>query len=442
MRFLNEQINKITKPTPLQLIILDGLKMCKELWYTFLIRSRIDEICKQIMVRKLRRKSQINVVFVASFLSQWKYQPLYELMKKTPRFNPIILVAPMRHHEQSPDYFELKRKLFADNIEFIDFVSLSETDKNIRKSLNPDVLFYTQPYYHIYDKRVDSHSFKNKLICYSDYGFIIGNYEWEYDSEFLNRAWIVFSSSSFYKRQSSLYAINKGRNAQVVGYLNADRYAQYEANPSLSKNRNSWKPQEKLKKRIVWTPHFSITQDTVLHQGNFLQMADDMLLIAKKYADQVQFSFKPHPSLYSLLVRHPQWGKERTDAYYEQWAKGENTQLDNGEFIDLFVTSDAIINDSGSFIAEYIYSKNPALNCFANMEETIQRLNNLMKMALKCQYIGSSVEEIERFINDVVLDGHDILYEKREAFYEKYLKTPSGESVTMNIYNSILSAIG
>ena len=86
------------------------LKKCQEIWFYFLVVSRIDELRKWGKVHKLQKESQINVVFVATFLSQWKYQRLYELMRQNLRFNPIILVAPMRHHEQSPDYLGLKKK--------------------------------------------------------------------------------------------------------------------------------------------------------------------------------------------------------------------------------------------------------------------------------------------------------------------------------------------
>lgn len=418
------------------------ISKCQELWCYFLILSRIDKFTKWIQVRKLRKKSQINVVFVATFLSQWKYQRLYELMKQNPRFNPIILVAPMRYHEQSPDYLGLKKKFDETKVDYIDFDQLPESDKDIRKSISPDILFYIQPYYHIYDKRVDSHSFKDKLICYTFYSFELYDHDWVYDLEFLERAWKVYYITEYHKKVASEYAINKGRNIEVVGYVNADQYAESAKQLSEDNQLMVWKPQFVMKKRIIWTPHFSITPDTTLYQGNFLAMAETMLQIAEKYKDTVQFSFKPHPSLYSVLCRLSEWGKERTDAYYAKWADGESTQLDNGEFVDLFMTSDAMINDSGSFTAEYIYTLKPALNCFVDADRVYNTMNAIGKAALECQYKGSSREEVEQFIEDVVLTGNDTLQEKREAFYKQYLQIPYGESVTMNIYNSIIKAIG
>lgn len=402
------------------------------------IYTRFDELRKKIRVLQLRRKPQINVVFIASFLSQWKYQPLYNLFKSDPKFCPVILVAPMRHHEQSPDYLGLKRKLIDDNIDYIDFDLLSEKDKDIRKSLKPDILFYIQPYYHIYDKRIDSHSFKDKLICYTVYGFQIYKLDWGYNLEFMERAWKVFYAFESNKQMAVKYTYNKGRNVEIVGYLNADMYASAKKRVLSGNSVSVWKQQRSPKKKVVWTPHLSITADSALHQGNFLHMADDMLYVAAKYADQIQFSFKPHPSLYATLCMCTEWGKDKTDAYYAKWASGENTQLDNGEFVDLFIQSDAMINDSGSFTAEYIYTLKPALNCFINYDEAKNNMTDLGRCALSCQYRGNTLPEIESFLQDIVLGEKDPLGEARKEYYNKYLLPSSANSVTENIYNSIM----
>ena len=72
-------------------------------------------------------------------------------------------------------------------------------------------------------------------------------------------------------------------------------------------------------------------------------------------------AFKPHPILKPKLYKHALWGKERTDAYYHCWETMENTQLEMSDYIDLFMTSDAMIFDSVSFMTEYLYTKKPAL---------------------------------------------------------------------------------
>lgn len=404
------------------------------LWYHFVIVTRLNDLYQWCYVRYLRHKNQVNVVFVATLLSQWKYQRVYELLKADGRFNTTILVAPMRHYENSEDYVAMKRMLDSNGVDYVDWEKLSEKDKNIRKSLRPDVMFYVQPYYHIYDKRVDSHSFKDKLICYSGYALALFDYDFGYDLEFHNRAWKVFATNIYEKNAAINSSLTHGRNCDYVGYINSDFYLQKVEN-------NVWKEQRKTKKKIIWSPHFSIFMDSPLRQSNFLAMSDIMLSIAKKYKDSIQFAFKPHPKLQRELYMHPDWGKEKTDMYYNQWSSMENTQYVCGDFYDLFMTSDGMINDSASFTLEYLFSQKPAIFCFRDLEHTMKKMYPIGISALSVQYYGTTQNEIEHFIDDIILQGHDTKQQIRADFYQKYLIPPQRGTVSMAMYQSILKKL-
>ena len=68
--------------------------------------------------------------------------------------------------------------------------------------------------------------------------------------------------------------------------------------------------------------------------------AADMVELAKKYQDSIQFAFKPHPVLKFRLINI--WGEQKTEEYYKLWETMPNTQLETGDYIDLFLTSDAL----------------------------------------------------------------------------------------------------
>lgn len=411
------------------------LKKILVIWYYLTIPTGIDRLYKKIYIRTLKLKSHVNVVFVVTLSSQWKYEKVYRLMKEDKRFNPVILLAPMRHYEQSNDYSLMRKHLDDNHIDYIDYLTMPERNKTIRNSLKPDILFYAQPYYHMYDKRVDSHSFKDKLICYAPYGFPTYDLEWGYDMEFHNRAWKVFHNGKINMELAKKYALNKGKNVELVGYLNADIY--------LTKTPvNVWKQQKKEKKKVIWAPHFSIFPDSALDQSNFISMAAFMLEIAHEFSDSIQFSFKPHPALLFQLYLHPDWGSQKAEDYYHAWECMENTQLDQGDFFDLFMTSDGMINDSGSFTAEYIYSKNPAINCFANIVKTKSNLSVVGLEALDVQYYGTSKEEIVDFLVNVILNGVDPKEQQRLSFYDKYLLPHNQKGVAQGIYDSIKMGLG
>ena len=161
--------------------------------------------------------------------------------------------------------------------------------------------------------------------------------------------------------------------------------------------------------------------------------------IAKKYENQVQIVFKPHPLLRQALYRLNGWGKERTDANYNKWAKGTNTAFIDGDYVDLFKSSDAIINDSGSFTIEYLYVRKPCL--YLNNYDRQTDANTVTLQAFDCWYKAATEEEIENFVKNVVLGGEDPLEEKRHAFYKEVLLPPNGKTVAENIINEIIKGI-
>ena len=403
------------------------------LWLSII--TRYDELRKKQYVARLGQKEIINVVFIATFSSQWKYDDLYRRFEHHPRFNPIIILIPMRHFEQAPDFANMRAHLQQEGFSYLDFMQVSEEEKNIRETLNPDILFYPQPYYHIYDKRVDSHSFKDKLICYSFYSFQDYALDWNYNLEFHERAWKIFHNTTCDLSMSKKYALNKGRNVVITGYLNADKYR-------YSRPVDVWKPQPVKKKRVIWSPHFSITPDSALYQGNFPVMAEMMVRLAEKYSKTVQFALKPHPNLLRQLYLHPEWGQEKADAYYQLWRDMPNTQIVDGTFYDLFLTSDGMINDSGSFTVEYLYTKNPAINCFRDINDTYQKMTYVGQKAVDIQYKMKDLADVERFVQEVIVEGKDEKNEERKDFYMEFLMPPDDAPVVDNIFNEICKSLG
>ena len=255
---------------------------------------------------------------------------------------------------------------------------------------------------------------------------------WSYDQPLHNYAWKLFYPTELHRKDAQAFALNRGRNIEVVGYPNADHFLRGGFD-------DVWKPQNRTKKRVIWAPHFTIKPGYV-SQSNFLWMADFMLSVAKKYSDKIQFVFKPHPLLFSELCKHAKWGEEKTKQYYDEWQSGENTQLESGTFIDLFMTSDAMIHDSGSFCVEYHYSGNPVMYVARNFEEQVAEKGEFGQLAMRQHYVGKDEEDIIRFIEKTVLHGDDPKKDARKRFLEQYLTPPHGKTVTENTMDILLKA--
>ena len=159
-----------------------------------------------------------------------------------------------------------------------------------------------------------------------------------------------------------------------------------------------------------------------------------MLQMAEEYKGKVQFVFKPHPMLKEKLYKIDSWGVERTDKYYDGWESLPNGSFVNGNYVDLFMTSDALIHDCSSFTAEYLYVNKPVM--FLSKKERIQQFNVFADACFKVHYHGASITDIESFIDNVI-NGVDPMLEERTKFINAQLIPKSNETVAGTIYREL-----
>ena len=391
------------------------LKYCIYIyWYTYL----------PIKVFLVRRKKIINVAFVLSDLGKWKTESLYNEMLGHCRFNPIIYIIPYVNRDNKglsilKDY--LKKKKY-------DYYDL-DNGKLFSDIIQPDIIFYQEPYNNIIPSQYVYKRNFSSLFCYAAYGFHWINNEWISNQTLKNFCWQVYYENDIVVKGIPSLMTNKGKNSFVTGLPMTDIFLQ----PGVIKN-NPWKKQDSKKFKIIWAPHHTLLEDSRIHNSTFLTYCDYMIDLAEKYKDKIQIAFKPHPVLITRLYQI--WGKSKTDEYYAKWNSGDNTQLVLGEYVSLFMNSDAMIHDCGSFMIEYHYTRNPIL-FLLNEANQNKDINEFGRMAFDLHYKGRCRKDVEDFIENVI-DGKDEMKPLREAFYNNHLLPPNGKSASENIIKAIL----
>ena len=401
----------------------------KHFFYPYVWEPMLDR-----RVKALRQKKAITVAFVTMDVAMWKYQGLYDLLRQDKRFRLYVVISPsvkfsrdqqIRDAQRMRDYFKQHSMPFVDwDIEH----GAKPTD--IKKTLNPDILFYTQPGQKVFTTVHSFQHFRDKLVCYTPYGFYMHKSPYQYNRPFTRMAWKLYYHTETHKRLAEQHADNRGRNVVVSGYPAYDQYA----------DRNfedTWKIKDRRVKRIVWAPHFTIAGAMLKGsqaRSHFLTMAEPMLRLAQKYEGKIQIAFKPHPRLLTELYRHPDWGKQRADAYYEQWQNLSNGQLETGLFVDLFHFSDALIHDSSSFVIDYVFFKKPEFFICDDLGSFISESDDISRMIYRSVYHGATEREITAFIDNVVIGGNDPFKETREHILKQYLLPPNGRTASENIY--------
>ena len=402
----------------------------KLLYYPKAVENRLflSSIKQKIpqLVKDMRKKDKIKVLFVVSQLAKWKTENLYQAMKMHPRFDPMIGVA-----LGIVDYPTMEAEKLNQLLGYIKEKGYSYTElrltADIENRIKPDIIFYQEASGGI-NSYIFFTSLHNVLFCYSCYGILTLTEKELYNSPYQNICWQWFVESPLIIDYAKTVMSNRAKNLVFTGSPISD-----ELLSDKEDFTDPWKPQSQPKKRIIWAPHHTIgIGKEEISYGCFLQIAEDMKKLAEKYKDCVQWVFKPHPSLKQKL--YYLWGEERTNAYWAFWADSDNCQLEGGKYTALFKYSDAMMHDCASFTVEYLYMQKP---CMYLVNGKAHPLNDLGSACYDLYYKGHNLDEIELFVNNVI-HGVDPMKEKRQHFFNEYLLPPNGKSACDNIIDRIL----
>lgn len=368
------------------------------------------------VAKRIDTSKSIDVYFMVTHGSVWKLSELYWLLDEDPRFNPVIIVCPFKvfgDDSMFKNMHHTKNQFVERGFNVISlFNDENKTWLDLHQISNNKIIFFTNPH-DVTFKQYSWQNFTQELTFYVPYHHQIDAAQWygQWQSPFHHSITRLFYVDEFHKSLAKRLMLNRADNVEVTGYPGTEAF--YTQTPL----HTSWKPQKTKMYRVIFAPHHTIDFEKNLGVCEFLNVALTMKNLAIKYQDRIQFAFKPHPILRNKLELHPKWGKEKTDEYYNFWEEGENTQLVEGEYIDLFLGSDAMIHDSGSFLAEYLYVNKPTL--YLCNETTTTRFNDYGLDCLDCCTQGGK-ESIEGFIEDV-LKGKDRKKAQRQAFISKRL---------------------
>jgi hypothetical protein len=370
------------------------------------------------LLKRLKGKKEIKVVFFVNYRSMWKADTLFKKMLQSSIFRPIILVCPDNNYGEERMFADLRNTY--DYFKAKGYPLLSSYNEESKswvklKELAPDIIFFnrpnksTIPEYH-------KHAYSNYLSCYIPYHHEAENLEDQYNTEFHAAMWKIFTSHEAPFQLHKKLSPRKGENTHITGYSVMEEVLEKIKTGHYS---NPWKNNDGRLK-IIWAPHHSVNAGKS-SWSNFVIYADLFVELAKKHCDNVIWSFKPHPLLRPKLYKLPDWGKERTDNYYRFWEENEFTQFDDGEYIDLFLSSNALIHDSGSFLIEYLYLKKPVQYLISkSVGNKFQ--NPLALEALKTLSLAHDFKEIEQFVEELIqTNGFNKHLSRYEDFYDKHI---------------------
>lgn len=378
-------------------------------WET--LKVQYDATALRIAV-KLRGGGVAKVVFFVTNGAMFPARTLFEVMLEDVSFDPVIVVIPDLRWPGLDVLSEMDR-CKADLSETFpsDRIAMARKDEHGRwvdVLDGADIVCYPLPYDDLSAACYGpAHAVgRDFLPVCVNYGY----YRSIYDRRVMGARSYAYMWKAFFECSATVdeyvrYGIVGGRNADLCGYVKMDALYRWMSRRGPSD-----------RKRILVAPHHSVVggANLSLSLSNFIRYADYFLALPERFPE-IDFIFRPHPFLFKIMRQVWQWGNTRTDRYIAAMkAKPNVIWSDGGDYFREFAESDACIQDCGSYLVEYFYTKKPCCYMLKSPEDIEEKFAPLGKKCLENCYIAYDTDAIDSFIRDVVIGGDDPKKASRE----------------------------
>lgn len=414
----------------------------------------IKSYLEQMNIERLRKQEKIIVGFITSSSQDWIGDELYWLLEKSEKFEPYIFVMATylngRGNPLKRDYCETvsffqKRGLRVKQTFDVETEHLYTWDEI---GMKPQLCIWLTPWadgfkehFHLLYYSLDT------IHAYIPYGFMIAGsedgrfIEAQYNQLIHNIAWKIFEENKIAVELAGRYSFVGNRNTVYLGYPKMDSFYGERENCTIWDQLKE-KVGNPNAKCVIYAPHHTLDKDKEpVCFSTFAQNGKKMLEFARKYHKDTVWVFKPHPLLRTKLIRNGILKDESEwKSYIKQWEDlGNAAYVNDGMYQDMMCKSDAMILDSISFLAEYMYTSHPML--FLQRKE--QRFNEFGKLVVEQLYQaeGNDFAAIDEFLQKVVLKGKDEQLEKRKKFFLENLDYKNMNYKNANAAQSIYCEI-
>ncbi len=406
---------------------------------------------------RIKAGEKLKIYFLVISAAEWSAGELYRKFEKNSNIECKVVVCPLvdRDKESMRDSYFQTREFFMNN--GYDVLEGYDFDKDEILFFDPktegvDVVVHLTSWFMSMPEAYRITSFPLSIVnCYIPYGMYMANSpdnsyvkNYVYNKEFINMQLRVYADSEKNVQGYRKYGMLHGKNVVCSGYIKMD-YFYNDKTYTDEEVKKLWKIPDgkgvKDVKKVIIAPHHSIKGYGGIRFATFQQNAHYLYYLAKKYSDGISFVLKPHPSLRVRAVEAKVFESyEEYDAYIDKWNSLPNAKVvQDGDYTNIFRTSDGMIMDSASFLGEYLYLNKPLLF----LQRNGQAFNELAEAVMDSYYKAKGTEyaDIEDFLKQVVLEENDEMKELRKQIFEKELDyyAKNGCMACDTIYNDIIS---
>lgn len=387
--------------------------------------------------RKVNNGEKIRVVFVCHRPAVWSsLKSVYEELKNDSDFDVKIVAIPnkkeipgkwMEHDiyesEGAEDFFAQYGCINGYDYEKKEWLDL--------RTLQPDYIFFQQPYNVTRCEAYKSYNVsKYARLLYVAYATdFIGDGVLEETSpkDYLNDVYFYFTQNKL-DHELIKGILDKQKNMHsrpvLTGFPRYDGIDKY-----VGSDSDLWK-RSKDKYRVMWTPRWCT------NEGNcsFFDYKDELVNYCNGH-EKIDLLFRPHPQAFSNWNQTGELPNEEAQEYKSVYTNSDNMNIDQkSEYMDTIFSSDCLISDTSSFIADYFLTGNPVIYC-----HKINMFNSFSQRMSEGFYWVNNWGELEETL-DMLSNGEDPLKEKRQKLIEELYNTK--ESAAAAIVRAIKQDAG
>ena len=380
-------------------------------------------------LQRIAAEDTVKVAFVLYSASMWSCDELYSLFEADPRFTPYLIVSrysldsnlhTFPTFQKTCDYFKQKQQAYRS-------VDLTIPKSRCYEAMGcPDIIFYLTPYSTLLPVGLNECYMPSGVLCiYIPYSYMLIPADSKFECDGMTLSWRHFADSAIYRQMLISHSSDYERNTYFVGYPKMDEYYK----PSSMSREEIWKiPENGNAKCIIYAPHHSLrgSKHCASHFSTFDKNGKAILQYAREHPQTTSWIVKPHPNLKMTTLETGVFKDEKEYyAYLDEWNSLPNAKVvEEATYYDIFKTSDAMLCDSVSFLAEYQFTGKPLLL----LTRPDQAFNEFGKKVADILYKapGTGIPKIFEFLSEVVIGGNDTMKEKRHAFFEENMDYRAG----------------
>lgn len=370
------------------------------------LRARHNYHARYATIRSVDGR-KIRILFPLQELAKWKLQTVVEKLRDSKRFEPIVAftIADIwwnKSTDEITDEYERIRVYFGKHhIECVSACDILRKRVLSFQQYQPDVVFYQQPW------RYDSIQMPVTVSKYA-LTFYVPYYTPNYSCIELECGLL------FHRTLFRYFVLNDNYAQDYRNYLGNEIGCAGDfvsvGHPML--DQIAFDGGVNCKGTVIYAPHWSFPHANNVNKENystFLETGRVILKFAKDHPE-INWAFKPHPTLRLALLWSKAWSQDEVEKYYNEWAEvGEVCAT--GSYLELFAKSRAMITDCGSFLTEYACTGKPIIHLISSSCKV--PYGKALRPLYMTYYRSTNVDELNSLLNEVIANGNDFRKDER-----------------------------